>query len=226
MNVFASYPRSGRAWTISMFREIRRAGIRFEFRHTHDDAGDYCIHRYKKSKFRWRGHKVLLVARDPRDVVVSHWHILKHRTKRFRQKWGDMSLFDWIQTPEGIDFPIRFLNDWRTQIDVPSFRIMHYEDMKRDVVSEMTKALRFFGALNKADRGKVDVVKFVTPQAMRTKFYPHSDWKPDARGNAVRRAESGVWHEYFSDSEIDWIMDQVQRLDCYYQKYKQAPCTI
>lgn len=219
-NIFVSYPRSGRAWFSTIMRRLRNEGI-IECRwvkHSHDDATDYTINRYKSSKARWRGHRVVLITRDPRDIVVSHWHILRHRTKRFKEKWGDMSLFEWIQQPEGIDLVIRFLNDWAVQTEVKQISIS-YEELKNDVVATVARAMKHWRLNTKENRKKFHVVAEVTTDVVK-KRWPHSNFEENPDANAVRRAEAGVWREYFSEDEIIWILNKVKCLNPIYAEYR------
>lgn len=222
-NFIISYPRSGRAWTLTICAELRKwLGRGFRVSHSHDCAAVHAFRRYRPEKDIWAGHRIVLVTRDPRDVVVSYWHILSHRSKRhiLARRLG---LFEWAKSKYGLPFVLRFLNDWGDAIEagvVESPTIVSYEDLKADPREGIIKIAMGFGASRERVEQVVDgVVCASTFEAVRARF-AHSNTGDDERAFSARRGESGVWREYFSVDEQYWIDSFVSQNLRHFEAYR------
>lgn len=209
-NVLISFPRSGRAWTLTIcakLRELLPGGM--DHRHSHDSAAVHTFDRYTEDKSSWRGHRVCLVVRDPRDVIVSHWHLLHYRRRGPTHVPGN--LFDWSMSKYGLPFVVRFLNDWGYAIDggtvsKQDVAVIQYEDLKGNPPTGIRTIAEHFGARSSdvTDALVATVIAGSSLTSVRERF-AHSNVGPDTRAYSARRGESGVWHEYFTDSQIDEI---------------------
>lgn len=87
--------------------------------------------------------KIILLGRDPRDIVISLYY---QKTKRSRKKINsDISSF--IRHKKyGINNIIKVLNLWGKRLkEHPACLLIRYEDLKKDALNELLKILDFFG---------------------------------------------------------------------------------
>lgn len=144
-----SYPKSGRTWTryflskyfhkaynipehlgfktlIKRHQEIPR----FDFNHSffHDENLD-ALNAYINSV---SDETVILIARDPRDVVVSFYHHAQNRQIMLDSRGMTMSEF--IRHPQlGVERIVTYMNAWVEGSDAfKQFHIVRYEDLNSD----------------------------------------------------------------------------------------------
>lgn len=130
---------------------LQEAGVDLHISRSHDDAGitteigDDCnveavfLHSARE---RFRGKRVLLLIRDPRDVVVSFYHQL---TRRTLGKPLQLSMHDFIHDPVlGIQRVVQFHSIWaRTLPILQDLLIVRYEDLLTDTANELQSVLQF-----------------------------------------------------------------------------------
>jgi hypothetical protein len=93
-----------------------------------------------RSKRAYRRHKVLFLARDPRDVIVSKFYSLKFREKKYHLSLGEF-LRDRVGSLATI---VRYYNIWLEESKVhPAFMLVRYEDLHADPVKQLTDIIRF-----------------------------------------------------------------------------------
>jgi alcohol sulfotransferase len=86
----------------------------------------------------------ILIVRDPRDVVVSHYHHL-------RAVGGvldpSLSLGEFVHGRWGIERIVRFMNMWAPAMQTghPHFHLCTFESLKRDTVGTFSAAMAFLG---------------------------------------------------------------------------------
>lgn len=106
------------------------------------------------SKNRYRGKKVIFLARDPRDVIVSSYFEMKNRGQLFGQNPYEKhrptfegSLPEFIQQPRGgFDTLLTYYNIWAQNRHLPQdFLLVRYEDMKANPGAELRRVLDFLG---------------------------------------------------------------------------------
>jgi len=112
-------------------------------------------HRYKTSWMGWlrgrhltpdpilRERKVILLYRDPRDVVVSFYH---HMNKRESSGAAD-SIGRFIRHRRyGIDSMIEIMNQWRRRLaQHPGCFWLRYEDLCEETVNRLEATIQFLG---------------------------------------------------------------------------------
>jgi hypothetical protein len=165
--IFISFPKSGRTW-FRMFWSAywcHRAGRDFQLDpagidgmpsvfFTHDRwehltevsfskriLGQYLLPAAAAAKT-----PKLLLARDPRDVIVSlYFHLTKRGERKRLVK--PASLKELVRDPEfGVAMVVRLLNDWNTEWGATtSFRIMRYEQARAEPESAMREWFAFCG---------------------------------------------------------------------------------
>ena len=111
------------------------------------------------SKTRYKDKSVILLVRDPRDVVVSSYFEQKHRRALFGENPYDKKsqkfngeLIDFInQQYGGFDTILAYYNIWAENRDIPKdFLLIRYEDIHTNPEDELRRTLNFVG-LNEVD---------------------------------------------------------------------------
>jgi len=201
---------------------------------THDNyLKDYTGHA--DSKVDYYGHKVILLARDPRDVAVSQFFQWKFRMRPAKKKLNrypphgaDISLFEFVMNEDaGLPKIIAFLNLWAREMDkLDDFLLVRYEDMRADTAGQLKRITEFLGTPG-TDREIQDAVDYASVENMRRLEQERKFWLsgnrlvPKDRNNPdsykVRRAKVGGWRDYFDDDQVERIDALVEdRLDPVY----------
>lgn len=168
-----SYPKSGRTWLRILLTELYKqhfnivtdevlgfqnfcaknpAVPRLLFTHDHFLASTGAC---ESAKPYFSGKRIVLLVRDPRDVIVSfHLHTrFRGDEGRTRLKFESpvrpgIELCDFIQHPEfGLRRAIRFLNGWQRALPalVDDVLVVRYEDMRRDTAAELARIADHIG---------------------------------------------------------------------------------
>jgi len=165
--------------------------------------------------------KVVVIYRDPRDVVVSLYF---HKTKRSRNRMDtDISTFI-RDTHYGIDNIVRVMNLWHQRLaDHPRCLWMRYEAMKSDTRVELARLVSFIGI--DVDRAKVDeAVKFSEFENMK-KMEANNEFGSailrardvsDPDSFKVREGRVGGYVKHFGDADLRFLDEAIGRLDPFY----------
>jgi len=170
-----------------------------------------------KDKFKHK--KVIFLARDPRDVIVSSYFEMSRRGDIFgenpyeqRQAVYQGNLSDFIHRDVGgINTIIRFYNIWAQNHTVPEgFLLVRYEDMKTDAHKELRRTLDFLGLTNIQDEEIDDAVSFASFDHMRQMekdgYFQSAILKPankkDETSYKTRKGKIGGYKEHLNDLEI------------------------
>jgi len=241
-----SYPKSGRTWLRTMmgFVVCRRYGLDvvnpMEIQHfwkmssdvpnigfTHDDYPNLKRGTdVETDKSRYSRKKVLLLTRDPRDVVVSYYFDAKNRMKVI-----DCDLTHFVHHEKGsIDALVAFYNAWAANRHVPrGFHWITYEDMHRDPVEVLRSTLEFFGMPRPEEGLLQEAIKFASFENMRktelSDGFKHERLRPVDLNNPesfkVRRGKVGGYTEYLSPADIEYIEGYVsERLHPFFDRYR------
>jgi hypothetical protein len=106
------------------------------------------------SKARFHNKRVIFLARDPRDVIVSSYFEKKKRSALFgtnpyagRDPGFSGTLEEFIAAPiGGFDTLLRFYNIWAQNRGVPAgFLLVRYEDLRAAPAAELRRILDFLG---------------------------------------------------------------------------------
>lgn len=179
--------------------------------------------------------RVVLLARDPRDVAVSQFFQWKHRMRDWKRalneypEAGDeLSLYEFVMEREaGLPRVVEFLNGWAREL--PKLRAVHvarYEDLRREPAAILAAMLAFLGTPG-SDAEIEEAVRYAAFDNMRQleeKRTFRSQGRrlvAGERGNPdsykVRRAKVGGWRDYFDDEQCRAIDAYVrERLDPLY----------
>jgi hypothetical protein len=163
----------------------------------------------ERDKRRYRGKAVVLLVRDPRDVVVSSYF---HATKRDRAYHG--TLAEYVREPRGgIDTILTFHAFWRDALHVPRRTlVVRYEDLAAAPGAELERVLDFLGF--SADAGDLEeVVRFGSFENMQrleqaAAFGPGrlEARDPNDRDSfKVRRGKVGGYRDYLDPESISLL---------------------
>ena len=238
-----SYPKCGRTWaTLQIGRVLQQHygldlpnlmklsefGERIPevplIRLTHDDQPHRKRpHELSPTREKLSGKRVILMSRDPRDVLVSYYH---HKSKRERERefWffqgkrrethsrfrGTLSEFLDVEIG-GFDTILRYYNVWEQNRGVPKeFMLLRYEDMQADPVRELRRVVDFLGLSAIPDavvREAVEYAAFDNMQRIESGAEVRSfKLKPgdvnDKNSYKVRRGKVGGHREELSPQQI------------------------
>ncbi len=237
--VVVSFGKSGRTWLRVMvshlfrvmyrlpenaimgfdnFHNLNRAVPKIFFTHDNyikDFTGDFT------SKKPFYAKRVVLLARDPRDVAVSQFFQWKFRIKpskvtinNYPPQGSDISLFDFVMGDNGgsMKAVTDYLNLWAAEADkVRAFHLLRYEDLRSNTREELRRLLDFMqvDATDAQVEAAVEYSSYENMKKMESKqqfrlaggrMMPRDKDNPDSY--KVRRAKVGGYRDYFSDEEV------------------------
>ena len=239
--VIVSFGKSGRTWLRVMlsrvyqqmyklperqiigfdnFHAMNRAIPRIFF--THDNyIKDYTGNTDSKADFY--GKKVILLARDPKDVAVSQFFQWKFRMKpnkkainQYPLEGEDVEMFDFVMNPDaGLPKVIAFMNLWASEAPrLKDFLVVRYEDLRADTEKTLERVLEFMGA-QAGDAQIKEAVEYSSLENMKKMEQTKTFWLsggrmvPKDRANPhsykVRRGKVGGFRDYFEDDQVKRI---------------------
>ena len=148
----------------------------------------------------------VLIVRDPRDVVVSHYHHL-------RAVGGvldpELPLSAFVRGCWGIERIVRFMNQWAAPLAAghPNLHLCRYESLKRDAGGVFSEAMRFLG--HDVDQGTVArAVEESSFDRLRTRersnrVYQGASLEPDAF--RFRRASVGGYAQELPPADASYV---------------------
>jgi hypothetical protein len=226
-----SYPKCGRTWLRLMIGEAirthfdlpdhdlfdlpgmtRAAGLPAAGL-THDNAdpwGAVSWDRMDRDKSVFRGKNVILLTRDPRDVVVSFYF---HSVKRARSFNGSMSEF--IRHPNlGIRKVLGFNNIWAENLHVPG-RVLciAYENLHAAPRSVLQEALGFLGAdgvpshlvAEAVNASRIERMRTMERQALLSGTALRPGARDDIESFKARRGKVGGYVDYLDPSDMAYV---------------------
>jgi hypothetical protein len=233
--VVVSFGKSGRTWLRVLLSRVfqlqhgldRRFILGFDNLHyrtgsvpkilfTHDNyVRDYTGHRDCKADFYDK--KVILLARDPRDVAVSQFFQWKYRMKPNKKDINaypleDLAPFDFVMSEAGLPKVIDFMNLWASEAPrIKDFMILRYEDLRADPKATLKGLLEFLGT--PATEAQIaDAVAFASLDNMKRMERQRVFWLsggrlvPKDRANPdsykVRRGKAGGYRDDFDAAQL------------------------
>lgn len=168
-----------------------------------------------------REKRVVIVYRDPRDVVVSLYF---QKTKRSRRK-VEMDISEFIRHPRyGVKNIIFVMNRWRERLlDHPATLWMQYEAMKADTAGEMERLASFLG-LEAKDEWVAEAVEFSHFNNMKKMEAEDAFGSPILRARdvkdpdsfKVRQGKVGGYVSHFGDEDLRYLDEAVRELDSHF----------
>ncbi len=244
--VVVSFGKSGRTWLRVMVSHLFRvmyglpdnAILGFDNFHnldsavpkvffTHDNyikdfTGDFA------TKQPFYDKRVVLLARDPRDVAVSQFFQWKFRIKpskvainNYPPRGSDISLFDFVTGDNGgsMKAVCDYLNLWAAEADkVGDFFLLRYEDLRSEPHRRLREMLDFMqvDATDAHVDAAVEYSSYENMKQMESKqqfrlaggrMMPRDKDNPNSY--KVRRAKVGGYRDYFNDDEVEAIDRQL-----------------
>ncbi|MEE8342825.1 MAG: sulfotransferase domain-containing protein [Gammaproteobacteria bacterium] len=183
-----------------------------------------------KTLNHFRGKKIVLLVRDPRDVAVSQYFQWKYRMRPHKKLLNeypphgkDVSIFDFVTDSKvGVPRIVDFFNGWAEVLsDNGNVQVIRYEDMRKNPRSVLKTVLEFVGTPG-TEQEIAQAVEFASYENMKKmeekKFFRGSGARvrPGDRKNPqsfkVRRAKVGGYRDYFDDKQLaalDTIVEDV-----------------
>lgn len=186
------------------------------------------------SKIKYQNYKVIFLARDPRDVVVSIYFEHKKRVntyadkiktsdgmenyqERVKQYEGDLSSY--LKSEIGsLDTIIKYYNIWAENQNIcENFLLVRYEDLHANTQKELRRVLDFIGLeqiSNEAIAESIDFASFENMHKMEEegKFKSYA-LKPvdkkDRESYKTRKGKVGGFAEYLNQDEINYINQKI-----------------
>jgi hypothetical protein len=196
----------------------------------HDSSCFRRAHRFSylrhDTKKDFAGQHVILLVRDPRDVLVSSFHQILQRDKNAHSIVPDISKFI-RDDVYGISKILAFYASWERNTDVPaSFAVIRYEDMHDDPVAAVRMVLQAMGAKidEQAIRNAVNASTFQQMQKIEREGHYKAGaltFAGDENLNAMkaRKGKIGSYREELSDEDIDFLDGSIRDNGCaFYSK--------
>ncbi len=210
--VLVSYPKSGRTWIRVVLDYL---GIDINYDH---DAAAIAYHPKKDysdlniDENKYEDKKVILLIRDPRDVVVSsYFHAV------YRQNVFNGSISDFIRSKKfGIHKIIDFQKKWISSADIPQdFICFKYEDLKEQPVDCFKTLIDFIDDKKipeKKIRKTVNLFSFQNMKKYEEKGIFRLRYgrilKPADNSNnnsyKVRKGKAGAYKDYLGKEDINY----------------------
>ncbi|CAK1545177.1 unnamed protein product [Leptosia nina] len=165
--------------------------------------------------------KMVYVARDPRDAIVSFYHLTK--SMKLLNYKEDFKTF-WIGVLNNIQPWTPYFDNvkesWEKR-DHPNLLFLFYEDMRKDLPSSVRRVCDFFGKkysdeqiLKLCDHLSFDNFKknsSVNYDLMKELGFMYADQE------FVRKGKTGGWRDYFDEEMVaqadKWIADNLKDTD-------------
>ncbi|WP_331376184.1 sulfotransferase domain-containing protein [Sinorhizobium chiapasense] len=155
---------------------------------------------YQASRFLRR--PVIIMVRDPRDVIVSaYFHATRHK-HRFQ---GSLSDFI-VDRDQGMPAMIRYLNRWAGGLSNRAHFILSYESLSADAEEQTEAALSFLGC--HVDRNALhDAVHAGRFDAMQNReraegIPAHEYNRNDVESLRMRKGKVGGFRDYLDEVQI------------------------
>jgi len=238
-----SYPKAGRTWARVLLAKLlefmggdpkRQELIRY--RHAPP-----CYNGYDKTGMIdnafvsdiFHLKKIIILARDPRDIIVSNYFQV---TLREKEKWNfDGSMSEFIRDEKfGINDIINFYNVWFQNLQGhQDFMFLKYEDMKKNIMHELHCICSFLG-INLGRSILKQIVEYSSFENMRKmdldekdnllsgcealggKLYNQYQGQEKEEAMKIRRGIVGGYVDYLNEKDIAYINERLKNLHFFY----------
>lgn len=243
--VLLRYPKSGVTWLRVMITNVYRSSIgsagpeivgRSAFHAAHKEIPNVfvCMDNFglpqPELERRLKRKKIILLLRDPRDVVISHYFHISKRAANIA--WiasngpdavAGEGVYQFAINPEfGMPRIINFMNYWFAAARRhPSAMIVKYEDLRRDTVGAFSPVMRLLlpGSTDKQIEEAVAAAQFDRMKSMEAAGSFGLDIlapgiKDDSNSFKVRRGKVGGYADYLTTEQKQHLDQMVaQTLD-------------
>jgi len=172
------------------------------------------------------GQRIVLLARDPRDLAVSLYFERVHRARHFPAELRryDGTLTEFLREDVGsLRTIIAYMNIWAESRAIPAtLRVVKYEHLLADTALEFGRLLDFVG-LDATPDFVDSLVRSASFDQMRRLemsgrlgYKPTADLLQDDRGLVLRRGLAGGYRDHFTRADHDYAAEQMAMLDGWY----------
>ncbi len=184
-----------------------------------------------ESKAHFKGKRIVLLVRDPRDVAVSQFFQWKYRMRPNKKFINDypahgsaVEPWDFVQDPDaGVPRIIDYFNGWAQAVpELVDVLVIRYEDMRARPAEVLRKIFDFTGA-DISEQQIAEAVDFAAYDNMKKmeqeRHFKGSGArvKPGDQANPqsfkVRKAKVGGYRDYFTDEQCKQLDDMMAELD-------------
>jgi hypothetical protein len=232
-----SYPKCGRTWLRVMLGRALQQQFAFPRKRimqatnaavardgmprvlaTHDDSPQAKTPaQVLTDKSAYNNHRVVLLVRDPRDVIVSLYF---HRAHKLHDYDGTLTEFV-RQDVGGIDTIVRFYNAWDAQRShLRDLLVVRYEDLHAAPEPELRRLLDFLGLPDVPDDVVAEAVQFAAFSRMkkmerkgtlRTRAL-QANQPDDPESFKVRNGRVGGYREYLDAADVAFLDEHLRVL--------------
>jgi hypothetical protein len=261
---FVSFPKSGRTWietiVAKLYEELASIPVeqvlahleefafRERFRYTNRLTGKVLPFVFFSHGFdniaicqgtgfpqeQYQDQRIIIMVRDPRDVVVSHYHFERWRMKAFDGGISEFIRYPYAQAGQergarfGIRPVINYMNAFLEHSSVfAALHVMYYEDLKQDTLEQVRLLTEFLG-IHVEEHILTQAVEFGCFDNMRQMEMNSSlNWygleKPeDLKGLKTRKGQVGSYREELGPDDIAYIDCEIQQhLNPFFARYKR-----
>lgn len=177
-----------------------------------------CTKNNNKLNFRkiFRNKKLVLLARDPRALMVSLFHDHTKRNYWYEGK----TISDFIRSEWGLAKVIRFMNDWAEELEARGERnslLVKYEELYLNSSQELKKFLDFLGIETTEEIIK-EAVDYGSAENMRkmelANAFKDRRMKPgdakDKQSYRTRKCKLGSFKEELGEKDLDYIDEKLK----------------
>jgi len=168
-------------------------------------------------RFRYARSRVILLVRDPRDIVTSYYHWL---TNKWPAGTVPSSLSAFIRHPVfGIDRVVRFLQIWDWNRRLPSdFMVLTYEDLNSDHGAQFLHRVARFAGIDVAisdvrrvyERSRADQMRRLEKEGQIDGMsVPTSE---NRNALKVRKAKTGTYKEELSEADQAYCRERARHI--------------
>jgi len=163
--------------------------------------------------------KVVYVARNPKDVIVSYFH--HHRLINVQTYTNDIEKFaEYFMNDELYYSPFfgHILEGWAKR-DNPNVLFLFYEDMKRNLRGEIEKVCNFLGKTLSEQQLELLTKHLHFDSVSKNTAINFLESKPHSKEPCkfIRKGKTGDWKNHFSpelNARIDeWIKKSLEKSD-------------
>ena len=171
---------------------------------------------------QYRGKKLVLLVRDPRDVAVSQYFQWSYRMRprkkalnAYPAHGSEVAIYDFVRNPDcGIPRIVAAFNAWARSLPElgADVLVVRYEDLRRDPAEVLRQVVSFTGV--DPDPAHIEAAKDyaayenmkkreATSEGMRgsgQRVKPGDESNPDSF--KVRRGKVGGYRDYFTPKEV------------------------
>jgi hypothetical protein len=184
-----------------------------------------------ESKAHFRGRKIVLLVRDPRDVAVSQffqWQYRMRPNKKFINDYpphgADIDVWDFVRDVDaGVPRIVEYFNGWARAIpELGDLLVVRYEDMRAEPARVLGQILEFTGNPGSPElvQEAVDFAAFENMKKLEESAFFKSSGarvRPGDQGNPqsfkVRKAKVGGYRDYFTDEQCQELARMTAALD-------------